>query len=322
MKRTLQLFWHKTWDNLVQVVLINFIWFAFATLLFFAMIATVRVMASRETDATPAERTAGGISATGDTSAADKREALAVMPQPADKKPGDAAGTPVEKRNPAAGSTTAPAATNAVPDAVASLTTVLAAWLFLVLAWMLFSAATGFVFYATADMMTEYDFSGYRFLLRKFLRRAPIVRFVTADTVFAVTFLITLANAIFYVKVTPDRGIVFLVLAGLMLWFLVFLVMTYALAMPLVAQRDMRLFPAVKTAAILSLSAPVRTFVVIIVAWTIIVLSLLSGAGVGFFLMSATAMLFNAEVRSRLEEIEHEPDPPGATTENPDEGAS
>ncbi|MCD6404514.1 MAG: hypothetical protein J7M19_01660 [Planctomycetes bacterium] len=321
MKRTLQLFWHKTWDNLVQVVLINFIWFAFATLLFFAAAALVNVMAAREAEATLAEGTAQKSAVTDEIPAAG-REAPTAVPQPADEKPGDAAGAPVEEQEPAAEGAEAPAATDAVPDAVMSPTNIVGTLAFLVPAWVLFSVATGFVFYATADIVTQYDFGGYRLLLRKFLRRGPVLRSVAAGTVFGVTFLVTLANAIFYVKVSPDRGIVFLVLAGLMLWFLVFLVMTYALAMPLMAQRDMRLLPAVKTAAILSLSAPVRTFVVIIVAWTIIVLSVASGAGVGFFLMSATAILFNAEVRSRLEEIEREPDPPGATTENPDEVAS
>jgi hypothetical protein len=40
------------------------------------------------------------------------------------------------------------------------------------------------------------------------------------------------------------------------------------------------------------------------VAGGTMIVSLVSGAGVGFFILSLPAVLFNSEVRARLEEIE------------------
>ena len=186
---------------------------------------------------------------------------------------------------------------------------------FLGLSWLLFSVAAGFVFYAVADIIAEYDFSGYFYVAKRFLRRGPILKSIFVVTACAVTFIATVANILFYLNLAATRGAAYLILAGVMLWFLLFVLMTFALTLPLAAQRHMTTLRAVRLAALLSLSRPLRMLVILVTAGAIVLIAFVSGAGVGFFVVSVPAALFNSEVRVRIEEIEEREPPTDSTAQ-------
>ena len=169
---------------------------------------------------------------------------------------------------------------------------------------MLLCVATGFVYFATADFVANYDFSGYREVLRKYLKRGPILRSVGLITLFIVTLVAAVANVLFYLNLASRFGVVLFILAGVMLWFACFVVMTFVLAMPLVAQRDLTVWQAIRSGAVMALARPVRTLVVAVTASVIFVLGLMSGAGAGFFAVSAPTALFNAAAKVSLDEAE------------------
>lgn len=274
MKRTFQLFWSKSWDNLIHLVLFNFIWFTPLVALFFAMMLVTMVFGGNERTSVPP---------------AVEAAAAAEAPEAEDTYTEEAPGE-------------APAGEEAPAGTAAKIS----ALMFLACAWLVFCVATGFVFYGMADIVTHYDFSGYKEVAREFSRRGPILKSIGLVTICAVTLLATAVNILFYLDLAGSKGILFLLLAGIMLWFLLFAVMTFGQTLPLVAQRRMGLLAALRSAAILSLSAPMRNLAVLAVVATILMLAVLSGAGVGFFVLAAPAVLFNCEVRARFEELEAE----------------
>lgn len=276
MMRTFQLFWRKAWDNLFHLILINFIWFTLSLPLMFSFAFALRSLAPPLSQRN--ERALAAI----EGNQAGQTEPPQAAPEAAD------ATAPVES---------ARSFINWGPHMAAPL-------VFLGLSWIISCVASGFVFYATADIVTEYDFSGYFYVLKAFLKRGPILRSILAITVCTVTFIAAVVNVLVYLHLAATRGVVYLVLAGVMLWFLLFVMMTFALTLPLAAQRDMKTLAALRLAALLSFSRPLRMFIIIIVAGATVIVSLVSGAGVGFFIVSVPAVLFNSEIRARLEEIE------------------
>jgi uncharacterized membrane protein YesL len=123
-------------------------------------------------------------------------------------------------------------------------------------------------------------------------------------TLFVATFAATVVNVLFYLQLAPRLGVALFLLAGVMLWFACFAAMTFALAMPLVAQRGLTVRHAVKAAAVMALTRPARMLAVIVTAFLVFVLGLMSGAGAGFFAISAPATLFNAAAKVCLDEAE------------------
>jgi len=331
MGSTYAVFWRKAWDNLGHVIVFNFIWFTLAIPFFLAFLLAVRTMFPSEPPALPHEPPAPearlpiptappaepGVRAESIESATAPSESAAAAPAETGESP------PVPPSGETPEPPAAPAPSHKVrfhfgADAVAAL-------VFLAMSWALLSAATGLVFYGMADITTEYDFSGYRFIFRQFLRRGPILRSVALVTIFFVTFFASWANIAFYLYLAMAKGMVFLLLAGVMLWFVLFLTMTFALALPIMAQRDLRiayeseafpdaaeeqraargprtgLWPALRTGAVIALSFPGRTFFLTLTGFFIFLLGVLSTAGVGFFAISAPAVLFNADVKGHLQ---------------------
>lgn len=276
MMRTFQLFWRRAWDNLFHIIFINFIWFTLSLPLIFSLLFTLRALAPPLSPEN--ERALSAIEA----DQADQTATPQAPPEPENDAPRPASKGPL---------------VNWGPHMTAPL-------IFLGLSWIISCVASGFVFYATADIVTEYDFSGYFHVLRAFMKRGPILKSILAITVCTVTFIASVVNVFVYLHLAATRGVWYLVLAGVMLWFLLFVMMTFALTLPLAAQRDMKTFAALRLAALLSLSRPLRMLLVIMVAGGTMIVSLVSGAGVGFFILSLPAVLFNSEVRARLEEIE------------------
>jgi hypothetical protein len=303
MGATLAIFWRKTWDNLGHVVFFNFIWFTLCIPFFLALVFAMRMSFN-----------AGGIGYTAApaTSAESPAPAAAELGSTAEALLSTVSALPGTDSGLAAG-------VHGSIRPVFGLRTVEALFL-LIISWTLACAATGFVFYAMSDLVTEYDFSGYRFIFRQFLRRGPVLRSIGLLSIFAFTFVATLANIVFYLILAQTKGPAFLGLAGVMLWFEIFVTMTCALALPIMAQRDLarayaqelidagrgtapaelpaaaRVWPAMRTAAVIALSSPMRTFGVLLIALCIVCIGLISGAGVGFFVMAAPAALFNANV--------------------------
>jgi uncharacterized membrane protein YesL len=109
-----------------------------------------------------------------------------------------------------------------------------------------------------------------------------------------------------------------------MLWFILFLTMTFMYALPVAAQRGKTFGKAMKLAATLALTTPGRSFVVLVTGACIFFLGMMSGAGAGFFAVSAPAMLFNAAAKARFDEIaephgmDETPGGPGGDGEAPD----
>jgi hypothetical protein len=296
MKRTFQLFWQRTWDHLVHLTIINFIWFTLTVPFFLSFRSAVVAIAPLETVAVSAEQEQGPQAAADGSETDDESPATAEVAEAetADIEPDGQA--PVESTS----ETTAVRQEIKLrwgPHVVAPL--VLTGMTFL-----LSSVALGFVFYATADIVAEYDFSGYKAVLRTYLRRGPILKSVAVSTLFLVTMSATLVNMAVYSYLSAAKSSGFSLLAGIMLWFVLFAAMTFSLTLPLVAQRSMSLPRALKTAAIFTLSRPLRMFILMLLTVSIIVISVLSGAGMGFFVVSIPATLFNAEVAARYEERE------------------
>ena len=303
MKRTFQLFWQRGWDNLVHLVIFNLVWFTLSLPFLFGLVMFLMVLGPETSppDA-PAEAPAREEAAS---------EGPLLSEHPAAGEP--AAGEKGARESPLEFLERASRERMAAHGRRLGLVL-----LYLACCWVLFCVATGYVFFAMADIVAEYDFGGYGYITRRFLRRGPILRSIAAVTLCGVTLAVSLANIVFYLYLAAARGLVFILLAGIMAWFVLLVIMTFALAMPLVAQRGMRLLPAVRTAAILALSAPLRTFFVVAAAGVVAIIAICSLAGFGFFVVSAPAVLFNAEVRSRLEEIER---PRGTPAAGEDAGA-
>jgi len=289
--RTFQLFWQKTWDNLFHLIVVNFIWFTLSLPLMFALVLTLNAIAPPLS--TQNERALSALEREG--SGAERADEGPV--EEGETAPGDMGGSQGQDACEADAESPDRPFFNWGPHVVWPL-------IFLVFSWILFCIAAGFVFYAAADMVTGYDFSGYRCVLEGFLRRGPLLKSILSITVCAVTFVATVVNVLFYLHLAAARSPWYLVLAGVMLWFLLFVMMTFALALPLAAQRGLRILPSLRLGALLALSRPLRMFIVITVAGAIVLVALVSGAGVGFFIVSVPATLFNSEVRARLEEIE------------------
>lgn len=268
------LFWRKAWDNLGHVVILNMLWLTLAIptgLAIYSVWVTVVT-----TSQAPAVAQAG----------VSPDEAAALSPGA--PQPGAPAPTADEKP---------PIRFRWTPAAIPAV-------MFLALSWVLLCVATGFVYFATADFVANYDFSGYREVLRKYLKRGPILRSVGLITLFIVTLVAAVANVLFYLNLASRFGVVLFILAGVMLWFACFVVMTFVLAMPLVAQRDLTVWQAIRSGAVMALARPMRTLVVAVTASVIFVLGLMSGAGAGFFAVSAPTALFNAAAKVSLDEAE------------------
>jgi len=334
MKRVFALFWHKFWDDIGHVVLINFIWFTLSIPFFLAVLFAVRNFVgerpSLDTGSIVSSVSASEPAAQGEALSMQSSSSALASSQSEIASTGDAATGSARHREFRMGPT-APAAI-----------------IFLIFSWTLMCAATGFVSYGMADLTTEHDFSGYRFLFRAYLRRGPVLRCVALLTLLAVTFCASWANIIFYVILAQSKGIVFLLLAGVMLWFVLFATMSCLLALPIMAQRDLKalyardvenrlptgepqdafeslrleslrldslrldsprlevqrpespgLWPALRTAGIICLGSPVRTLVVTFVGFVIFLVGIPS-AGIGFFAVSAPQVLFNADVYEHL----------------------
>ncbi|MHC4711748.1 MAG: YesL family protein [Planctomycetota bacterium] len=288
MKRTLQLFWSKGWDNLIHLVIVNLIWFTAAIPLALGVVNLVRPYLPEETAAVDAGTDEDAGAETTETATQN-----GLSPAP-----------PAQPTESAVEAPGAPGVSE--PPSAVRLT---ASIVFVVLSWVLFCIACGFVFFCMADIVKEYDFSGYRYVLREFLRARPLAASVASMTLFTVTVGAALFNLFFYLYLARTRGVIFLLVAALMLWFFLLVSMSFALTLPLIAQRNLRLFRAIRTAAVLSLSAPIRTLIVVLAAAAIFIMSLF-GPQIGFFAIAVPAVLLNSDVRARLEEIEQ------PTTEN------
>jgi len=327
MKRVLGLFWQKSWDNLGHVVVFNFIWFALAVPFFFVLMLTVMSPEVFKRTALPegeaplaAAPTAPSPSAAGSTQTAlSSTEAAVAL---------DAGGVPAA----AAGRVSTASEVTFQPTASA-----IPLFVLLAMAYVVVCAATGFVYFGMADMVLEYDFTGYKYIAKVYLRRGPVLRTIALITLFIATFVATQANLGFYLNLARTRGMVFLVLAGVMLWIVIFITMTFVLALPVLAQRELRradaiaaahataemagraqsstsedlilppevtLWRTIRTAAVMAMSAPGRTIFVLLIGFLLFLLGIFSGAGVGFFAVAAPAVLFNADVRVHLEEAE------------------
>jgi hypothetical protein len=307
MKRVFALFWHKFWDDIGHVVLINFIWFTLSIPFFLAVLFAVRNFVGER----PSLDTGASVSSS---------EAAGEVAAPSIESSSSELASSQSEIGSTGEAVTVPQRHNEFrmgADAPAAI-------IFLIFSWTLMCAATGFVSYGMADLTTEHDFSGYRFLFRSYLRRGPVLRSVALLTLLTVTFCASWANIIFYVILAQSKGIVFLLLAGIMLWFVLFATMSCILALPIMAQRDLKalyarqaedrlgtgqeqstfeslrlespgLWPALKTAGIISLGSPVRTLVVTFVGFVIFLIGIPS-AGIGFFAVSAPQVLFNADI--------------------------
>jgi len=308
MWTALGLFWRKSWDNLGHVVLFNFIWFTFLIPFVFSVFIAVRVLyPSEEPPASAQEALVSG-------------NASAALPQ------GATAGSTDAVLAADAGSAPGGAQKEASPRAFRPSVRGIPAILMLVMSWLVFCAATGFVFYGMADIVTEYDFSGYKFILKIFLRRGPVARSILLLTFFLVTLYVSTRNIDWYLLFAKEKGLVFLLPAGVMLWFVLFLTMTCMLTLPVAAQRDLKaayaedaqpasgegasaqenkpanagLWSCLKAAAVISLSSPLQTFAALVVTVLIAALGVYTMAGVGFFAMAAPATLLNAYAHVQL----------------------
>lgn len=303
MWTVLGLFWRRVWDNLFHVVAFNIIWFTLAIPFFYSVRSAVITLFPTQESSVAGAAESGGFEGT---------SAL-----PPDRNPLSSTDTRVGGSSEAAllpGQAEKPRHTFTFGSAGA------VSLVMLVMSWAVLCTATGFVYYGLADIVTEYDFSGYRFLLRRFLKKGPILKSIAVLTFFVLTFCASSANMFFYLALAQTKGLTFLLLGGIMLWFIVFLTMTCALVLPVMAQRDLsaayaaegaqapdglsqadnaamqdsRLWPAFKTAALISLSSPLQTFFVLVLGILIMALGVFTMAGVGFFAVAAPAALFNA----------------------------
>ncbi len=298
MKEAFGVFWRKFWDNLGHVVIFNFIWFTACIPLFLALMLAANTFVTREPVALgtgePTTESQAAVETPVDADNALSSDSLLVGSD----------GKPVKL------------SFHFGPRGAAVA-------VFAVMAWLVLCAATGLVFYGMADLTTEYDFSGYKFIFRTYVRAGPMARSVALLNIFVFTFAASLANIVFYLYLAGTMSPLFLVLAGVMLWFVLFASMTSMLALAIMAQRDLRdayeranrgedtegevlnegrrgLWQAIRSGAIVTLLAPGRTIVLAGVALLIFAVGMASGAGAGFFAMSGPAVLFNADVATRF----------------------
>ncbi len=285
MKRTFQLFWQKSWDNLLHLVAFNFIWFVLSLPLLVSVYVTVRSLAVAE---------AGG----------------ALPPVAVESVESDAAGaTGAEDM----GRTEELIVVGGGGLAQYMTPMVMMSLVFMALSWVVFCVATGFVFHGMADIVPEYDFSGYKHVVRKYHRRGPVLRSVGLMTLFAATSVATLVNLYVYLVLATSKAAVFLLLAGIMIWFGLLVLMAFPLAMALSAQRGTGIWGSIRSGASLSLSSPGRMFVVGTMAVLVTLVAVISGAGAGFFMMAAPAALYNAAARAFIEELEAKTQAEGET---------
>ncbi len=305
MGRTFQLFWNKGWDNLIHIVVLNLIWFTLTiplviSLWNLAVLYAPEPTALESQGTEPVTTDEAEVTTTSVTGEVPAAEAPSAALQPTDSAvTSPSAATPAQPTDSAV--VLPPALSRREPPTQGRL---VASIVFAVSSWILFCIGSGFVFFSTADIVKEYDFSGYRHVLLAFLRGRIMATSVVSISLSTVAAGAAVFNLAFYLHLAQTRGIPFLLLAGLVLWFLMLVTMSFALVLPLVAQREMTFLRALRTAALLSLSSPLRTALVVAIAGGLFFVGLLSGAGAGFFAMGLPAVLLNSEARARLEGIE------------------
>lgn len=193
-----------------------------------------------------------------------------------------------------------------IPLAAAAAVLVIASWVFL-------AAVTGLAYYAMADIVVEYDWNGYKAVFTKYFSRGPLLRSVALVSLYAFTFAAALTSVAFYLGMGGSFRLLFMALAGIMIWFCFFSTMAFFQAMALMAQTGRGLWSSVLDGVILVLIAPARTFVITAIGVAVLVPVVLALFGAIFFAIaipvilffSATlpAVLFNADVRLRLEDM-------------------
>lgn len=296
------LFWRKAWDNLFHIIIFNMIWLTLTIPFLQALRITGNTLFPViEQAAAPAPAATGAAPAIQSTATAAV-ESTMLAPE-------------IQSTASVAVESTATAATGAPSVDSTSAATArprhfrwtaagIPAIVMFIAAWLLVCVATGFVFYGTADIVANYDFSGYKDVFRTFMKKEPVARSIILVSLFAAVFVASWANLAFYLSVARSMGILFVLLAGVMLWFIVFVSMAFMYALPVAAQGNMKVFQSIKVGAVFALTYPARSFAALLVGGLVFILGVASAIGAGFFAVAAPAMLFNAAARIRLDEME------------------
>jgi len=295
------LFWRKAWDNLFHIIIFNMIWLTLTIPFLKASQITANTLfpvvegagtpASAPLEAAPAIQSTATVAVESTTTAPAIQSTAAAAVESTATAP---SGTPSVESTSAAAAR--PRHFRWTPAGIPAIVMLIAAWL-------LVCIATGFVFYGTADIVANYDFSGYKDVFRTFMKRDPVTRSIALVSLFAAVFVASWANLVFYLSVARTMGLLFVLLAGVMLWFIVFVSMAFMYALPIAAQGNMGVTRSIKTGAVFALTYPARSFAALAVGGMVFFLGVASAIGAGFFAVAAPAMLFNAAAKVRLDEM-------------------